>query len=247
MTDISLNFSPNSNPLLMLFVDYVERTGPIDLRIFRVRDGYLKWNDKYTADLVIEFAIGGDLRGGSNGALWARLRAHPLYLSDADSLIPDHAEVKFFLKASVNKAATKLLKYVPAVGVTPEQKLKDSIQAEAGNVKPTYPACVEAYIVNHLQLKLAASIEMLPDLRKKVDSLSTEPKKTIEELITLAKTNEVSDNGEIKPVVTGVDFAALGTKDETGIQIVRVHDGIVKPVSESFIWPRATDQDYEGI
>ena len=243
--DFLLNATPNHNPLLEILVEYVERTGPIDLRTFRIRDGYLKRNVQGTVDVVIEFALGDTQRGGSNGALWSRLRRHPLYIFDEDNLLPDHAEVTFYLNKSIQRIASDLLKYAPKSGVSPTQKLKDSIASEAGNPKPLYEPLADEKVIDYIIKSFTSAVLRTEDKRKPVDSLSTEPKKhSIEELIALTKAPKAES------VILGTDLAKPGTMDEpVTVDLDKLWsergEAYKKAQDEGF--PFATDEDCEAI
>ncbi len=175
------NLAANANPLTPLLVELVERMGGPDLKVYRLRDAWLAFgplplggydlgekNPMSATEVCIFVNLGGDLRGGANGALWARIRMHPAFIGDADCIVPEHAIIRFsIMDAAVDTCAFHLLKAVPALGVTAEQKQKDSIGVALGTPAPTYPARIPEDIVKTALARFAALIEVSPNNKGK--------------------------------------------------------------------------------
>lgn len=179
-----MNLAANANPLTPVIVELLKRTSQdgFDPAVCRIRDSWL-WSGNLTGidraerdpDFGVQDSvcvtlflnIGGQYRGGSNAALWFRIRHHPLYLADADSeSIPDHAWVTFCLDkgenmAQVLLAARVLIENVPAVAVTAEQKLIDQGLRALDRFDPsTYAAKVTHDEVQLMCAGLAAAVMM---------------------------------------------------------------------------------------
>ncbi len=166
------NLAPNANPIAPLLIELVERMGGPDLKVYRLRDAWLAVsggiNVVSKAEVCIFVNLGGDLRGGANGALWARIRRHPEFVADVDCTIPEHAIIRVLIRdPAVDECAFLLQAAVPALGVTAEQKQKDSIGAALGTPAPTYPARVSPEIVKKALARFAALVEASPNNKGK--------------------------------------------------------------------------------
>jgi hypothetical protein len=104
--------------------------------------------------------LGGDLRGGANGPLWHRMRAHPWYADDADLTIPEYARVTFAVRdAGVRAAIAALVADVPMVGVDPEQKQRDAVARELKKGDAQYPARVPPNAVRGLMASFVVACQ----------------------------------------------------------------------------------------
>lgn len=172
-TQIVENLARNAMPLTAMLVAMVELSGGMSLRVMRMRDSWLSNpNFKNNVDLPqvnLAFQIGGDLRGGPNGVLWARVRAHPLYVADADFEFPepdmakvlkDWAYASFYVPEACAKPCQFLWRYLNNIRQSPVDKLAEAMAINLGGVPPAEDL-VDPRAVKRAVADLATRIEAL--------------------------------------------------------------------------------------
>jgi hypothetical protein len=130
--DVNLpNLAQNALPITSILAAMVLYRGNLDLTRMRLRDS---WLTEGPSGPLANFAVvvGGDLRGGENGALWGRARTHRDYIDDADLKLPERdmerllknwARITFMVPAPAWRPIEAILKFAPHVKQSPVDKL----------------------------------------------------------------------------------------------------------------------------
>lgn len=160
------NLNANALPLTALLVAMIEYAEPVGLARMRLRDSWLG-DGPSGPQVSFLLAIGGERRMAQAGN-WARLRAHPLYLGEAEATAPvrrdllkDHAVVTFLVPRACSKPAEFLVGYVPYTSDSASRKLIEAIAAENGNPLDPRPPAVSSEVVNRALRDLAGRVEQL--------------------------------------------------------------------------------------
>lgn len=177
------NLAQNALPITSVLAAMVSYRGNLALTSMRLRDA---WLTEGPSGPLANFAvvIGGDLRGGENGALWGRARAHRDYISDADLKLPERdmerllknwARVTFLVPAPVMRPVEALLKFAPHVRQSPVDKLAEamSLNKSFDDVKDAveFRTEQEAVTLDQALPNPRAIQRMVDDLALRVESI----------------------------------------------------------------------------
>ncbi len=164
------NLASNALPYTALLMAMVEYAHPVGLAGMRPRDSWLgeaPMAEGAPMAPTVSFLlhVGGEDRG-TYGAFWARLRAHPLYLSDAD--IPtdkrypfrNHGVATFLAPKCCAKPLRFLLQHVPYVRDTSTMKAAEAM-AGCGDTAPRRPPSAPTEFIARVVGDLVVRVEHL--------------------------------------------------------------------------------------